>query len=208
MKKNVFRVVLLFMVATLAGCYPDGPDYVDEYDIVYTNYNDQYNFSGKLTYAMPDSVVKITGSVIDGEPVEFLNPTYSNLILGQIEANMLSRGYQRVNLIDDPDYVLFPSAIEITNISYYYDYWGYYYGWYYPPYYGGWYYPYPIVTSYTTGTVIMSLIDNQNFNPSDKQEAVWTGLINGVLEGASTDYAGRIRRSIDQAFTQSQYLHP
>lgn len=208
MKKNVIRMLLLFMVVTLAGCYPDGPDYVDEYDIVYTNYDDQYSFGGKFTYAMPDSVVKITGSVIDGEPVEFLNPTYSSLILNQIRDNMSNRGYQQVGLLDDPDFVLFPSAIEITNVSYYYDYWGYYYGWYYPPYYGGWYYPYPIVTSYTTGTVIMSLIDNQNYNPSDKQEAVWTALVNGLLEGSSSDYAGRIKRSIDQAFTQSQYLHP
>ncbi len=208
MKKNLFKVLLLCIVVTLAGCYPDGPDYVDEYDIVYTNYDDQFNFSGKKTYAMPDSVVKLTGSVIDGGDLEFVNPAYAVTILNQIASNMASRGYQRIPDRDAADLVLFPSAVEITNISYYYDYWGYYYGWYYPPYYGGWYYPYPIVTSYTTGTIIMSLIDNKNFNPSDKQEAAWTGLINGVLEGTSTDYNGRIKRSIDQAFSQSQYLHP
>src|SRR4030095_9849617 len=97
MKKNIFSLTLAFLVITLAGCYPDGPDYVDEYDIVYTNHDETFAFSGKGTYAMPDSVVKITGNVVNGDPVTFISPTYASIILDRIEKNMTARGYTRVS---------------------------------------------------------------------------------------------------------------
>ena len=210
MKRNLYvLLVLFFLSSTMIGCYPDGPEYVDEYDIVYTNYDDGFSFGGKKTYAMPDSVVKITGSAIEGDPLEFVNQAYANNIIGRLETNMLARGYERVEMIDNPDLVLFPSAMEVTNISYYYDYWGYYYGWYYPPYYGGWYYPYyPTVTTYTTGSLFITMTDNINVNPSEKHKVVWLGIGNGLLEGTSTDFNSRISKAIDQAFAQSPYLHP
>jgi Domain of unknown function (DUF4136) len=208
MKKNVFHILmLLFLATSMAGCYPDGPDSIDEYDIVYTNYDDQFVFSGKPTYAMPDSVVKITGAASTGEPIEFVNQTYGKIICDRIKSNMASRGYTLVNNPSQADLVLFPSALEVTNITYYYDYWGYYYGWYYPG--GGYYYPYyPTVTTYTTGSLIMTIADIKNVNPSGKNKVVWLGIINGLLEGSSTDFPGRINKSIDQAFTQSTYLRP
>jgi len=158
---------------------------------------------------MPDSVVKITGSAIEGDPLEFVNQVYANNIISRIETNMAARGYERVSTFDNPDLVVFPSAMEVTNISYYYDYWGYYYGWYYPPGYGGWYYPYyPVVTTYTTGSLFITMTDNINVNPSEKHKVVWLGIGNGLLEGTSTDFNTRISKAIDQAFAQSPYLHP
>ncbi len=208
MKKNVFSLVLTFLVITLAGCYPDGPEYVDEYDIVYTNHDATFAFGGKGTYSMPDSVVKITGDAVAGDPLVFVSPGYANTILKRIEDNMKNHGYTRVSNQALAELVLFPSAVEVTNISYYYDYWGYYYGWYYPPYYGGWYYPYPVTTSYTTGSLFMTLTDNVNTSPTDKHKVAWIGIANGLLEGASYDFDTRIEKAIDQAFAQSEYLHP
>ena len=199
---------MLFLSVSLAGCYPDGPDNVDEYDIVYTNYDQQFSFAGKRTYAIPDSVVKITGAAATGEEVSFINPIYSDLIIARIKSNMDSRGYQLVGNAAIADVVVFPSALEVTNITYYYDYWSYYYGWYYPPGYGGWYYPYPVTTSYTTGTLILSMTYNNHPSPTNRDEVVWLGLVNGLLEGNNSDYPKRINTSIDQAFAQSEYLHP
>ena len=48
------------MLVTLAGCYPDGADYVEELDLVLTDYNKDFDFASKGTFAMPDSVIKIT----------------------------------------------------------------------------------------------------------------------------------------------------
>lgn len=209
MKKSIVKgALLLFLATSLSGCYPDGPDFVDEFDVVYTNYDENFSFAGKNTYAIPDSVVKITAAATNGDPIEFVKPPYNKIILDRIRANMTSNGYQEVNDPAVADFVLFPSALEVTNIVYYYDYWGYYYGWYYPPGYGGWYYPYPVTSTYTTGSLIMSLAENGTPSPTGKNKVVWLGVINGVLEGGSSDFTSRINKTIDQAFTQSPYLHP
>jgi hypothetical protein len=36
-----YSVALLFF---MSGCYPDGAEYYEETDIVYTNYDDKYRF--------------------------------------------------------------------------------------------------------------------------------------------------------------------
>lgn len=200
---------MLFLSLSIAGCYPGGPDYTDEYDIVYTNYDKEFNFTGKKFYAMPDSVVKITGNVIQGDPVSFIKQSYANVILDRIKSNMASRGYTLVSDTALADLILFPAALEVTTTTYYYDYyWDYYYGWYYGGYYGGYYYPYSVSTSYTTGSLFLNLSETKNLNPSNKSRVPWVCIINGLLEGSSTAYSTRINKAIDQAFAQSQYIHP
>ncbi|HMT28035.1 MAG TPA: DUF4136 domain-containing protein [Bacteroidia bacterium] len=196
MKKNLKSILaMLFLTLTIAGCYPGGPDYADEYDIVYTNYDKDFNFGGKKFYAMPDSIVKITGDVVQGEPLQFIKQVYANTILNRIKSNMASRGYTLVTDTSLADLFLVPSALEVTTTTYYY---GYYWE----------YYPYAVSTSYTTGSVIMNLVEKSNSNPSNKNRVVWVGIINGLLEGSSTSYDARINKGVDQAFTQSQYIHP
>ncbi len=41
------------------SCFPNGAEYIDELDIVYTNYDDSYNFKNKSTFAVPDKITKI-----------------------------------------------------------------------------------------------------------------------------------------------------
>ena len=43
-------------------------------------------------------------------------------------------------------------------------------------------------------------------NPANKRRAIWYGIVNGLLEGASADFGSRINKGIDQAFRQSPYL--
>ena len=85
----------------------------------------------------------------------------------------------------------------LNNYYYYYNYWCWYY-----PYYCGWGWGYPSVSSYTTGTLLMTLIaDGVDYiTPSD----VWTGALNGMLSGAYN--TSRVTKGIDQAFEQSPYL--
>jgi hypothetical protein len=100
-----------------------------------------------------------------------------------------------------------PASWETTTIYYYYDYWSYWYGgywgWYYPyyPYYGGGYYD-----SYSTGTLIWTVIDTDrslvgaNGNPVFQ----WTAAVNGILTNVYS--ANRVNKAIDKAFAQSPYL--
>ena len=62
---KLHRWLALLTLPFLSGCYPEGAEYVEELDLVLTNYDDSYDFSSKTTYAMPDSIIKITGDVFN-----------------------------------------------------------------------------------------------------------------------------------------------
>jgi len=197
MKIKIAFVVLAFLIA---GCYPEGPEYVEDTDIVLTNHNYDYSFTGKDTYSMPDKIVKITGNLTDGDAPVFIPDVVATQILARIESDMSKLGYTRVAIEANPKMLLTPASWETTTIFMYYDYWYWWWGGYYP----GWGYPPMYVSSYTTGTLVMSLIDptveSANGNPIPQ----WTGAINGLLTG--TYNASRVNKAIDQAFTQSPYL--
>jgi hypothetical protein len=198
MMRKMLRVILvIFIAGTLWSCYPEGPDYYDDYDIVYTNYDNNYVFTGKAKYAIPDKIIKITGNMDAGKPPEYVSGTYSTQMLNSMKANMASLGYSLVDINANPDFVLMPSALESTNVEYYYDYWGYYWGW---------YYPYPMTYTYKSGSLMMDLIDYKDVSADGKRRVVWTGIINGLLEGSSSEFTARMNKTIDQAFSQSEYL--
>ena len=70
MKKNVFFIISLTFL--LVSCYPDGPDYYEDLDLVYTNYDDTFDFASKGTFAMPENIVKVTGDLAEGQAPEFV----------------------------------------------------------------------------------------------------------------------------------------
>lgn len=194
---------LLALVVLMAGCYPNGPEYIDQYDLVYSNYDSQYDFTAKHTYAIPDKIMKITDGLINGDDPTFVKDTYAVPMLNQINKNMSDFGWTKVATTANPDVLLTPVAYELTTYSYWYGggYWDWWYGgWY------GWYYPYPVVTSYSTGSLLVTMSDPKIVSPDDKSEAVWSFVINGLLEGTSVDFTARFTKGINQAFEQSQYL--
>ena len=194
------------LVFILTQCYPDGPEYYDEMDIVYSNYNAGYNFKANKTFAIPSKIVKLDGTLVSGGTPNYVNSVYADPMLAKIKQNMVNYGWTEVDISDTPDVTLAPSAIETTTI-YYYDYWYYWdwwYGGYYPP--GGWYYPYYTVEGYTTGSLLVVMVNPNILTPDDKKTAVWTFVVNGLMEGSSTEFTSRFTKAIDQAFTQSPYL--
>ena len=196
MKKKFFTLAIIAVLSFMWGCYPDGAEYYEETDIVYTNYDDNYNFASKGTYSMPDKIVKITKELVEGDP-EFVKEPYNTQILQKIASNMTAMGYTKVVDPEKADMVLFPAVWTNTTIYYWYNYWCWYY-----PYYCGWGWGYPSVTSYTTGTLLMTLVaDGDDYvQPTN----VWTSAVNGLLSG---QYDGnRVNKGIDQAFKQSPYL--
>jgi hypothetical protein len=120
--KYLGRIILILLFTVIFwGCYPEGQEYYSDYDIVYTNYDNHYEFSGHNNYTIPDKIVKITGSAIEGKPVEFVNSVYATPVLERIKSNMAALGYNYVADTITADLVLLPSAIEVTNISIYLD---------------------------------------------------------------------------------------
>ena len=53
------RLLVILSLVLIGGCYPNGAEFIDDIDLVYTNYSNQFGFSSKQTYAIPDSVIKI-----------------------------------------------------------------------------------------------------------------------------------------------------
>ena len=210
------KITTFFVLAIcLAGCYPSGPDYVEQLDLVVTNYDPNFDFSARSTFSLPDKVVKITGENIEdpdgnNEP-DYVTQTYADMILNAIRDNMLSYGWSEVDESASPDVIILPAAMEVTNLVYYYDWW--YWGWYYPGYPGygwGWYYPGyypPYVSSYSTGTVFIQMTDPNGLTPDSNIPVVWLGIVNGLLTGDVGSVATRINSTIDQAFAQSTYLN-
>ena len=193
-KKFVFYLSIIII---LGSCYPQGPEYYEDLDVVFTNFDDQFDFSSKGTYSMPDKIVKIEGDLAEGEEPEYVKEPQNTQMLQKMEANMSALGWTKIEDPADADLVLFPAVWTNTTIYYWFDYWCWYY-----PYYCGWGWGYPSVSSYTTGTLVMTLVaDGEDYIEPSR---VWTAAANGLLSGAYN--TTRVNNAIDQAFEQSPYL--
>jgi hypothetical protein len=202
MTRKIYAFSLVVLLTALSACYPAGPEYVDELDIAYSNHDANYDFVSKGTYSLPDKVVKVTGDLT--RPPEYIKDIYGVPILQRIDANMQALGWTKVAVGATPDLQLLPAAWESTTIIYG-GYWGSYWCWYYPYYCGGgWYYPYTPVSTYSTGTLVMTLVDPNQATTDDTKRVTWTGAINGLLSGAYD--ATRVSNGIDKVFSQSPYL--
>jgi hypothetical protein len=207
------KVLTLFAaVMVMMGCYPSGPDYAEQLDLVLTNYDPEFDFASRQTYSLPDRVPIISDEDIDdpdgNDEPDFVDPATATLILNGIRTNMNNLGYTEVDESQSPDLILLASAMSTTTLIYYYDWW--YWGGYYPGYPGygwGWYYPGyypPVFTSYTTGTLFIQLTDPNGQTPTGNIPVPWVGVANGLLDTGNE--ASRIQSSIDQMFSQSSYL--
>jgi hypothetical protein len=208
MKMKIFHSLAVLSGFFLWGCYPQGADYIEDMDLVITTHNDQYDFAGKGTYAMPDKIVKVTGNKMEGEAPEFIPDANAKVILAKIDANMQAMGWAKVGIQDSAsiDVLLVPVSWETTTIYYYYDYWSWWYGGYYPYWgYGGYPgYGYSYGGSYSTGTLLMTMIDPRDVSGNGDAVLEWSGAINGILTGYFS--SSRVNELIDKAFAQSPYL--
>jgi len=208
--------MLISIVIGISSCYPGGAEYTDDTDLVYTDYNKDFNFAAIQTYYLGDSINHV---VEEGqEPERGLD----SFILSELARNLDNMGWTRLTEDDidngaDLDAAVVVSAIKVQNYNIYTipwypgwgwgywkstDYWGYPgYGWGYP-WYGSKY-----VTSYETGTVSWRLFDPDDIDENNEIIYVsWTGAVNGVLGSSTSNTKSRITRGIDQAFRQSPYL--
>lgn len=188
-------------------------DKLDNDFVVFTNYDKNTNFGVFSTYYVPDSVLLISSSA----KAEYWTDANADQIVNTFVAQMSARGYQRVDDKLDADLGLQISYVESTN--YFYDYnstpywwWGYP-GYWYPGYWGtgwgDWYYPYPVIYSYSVGSLLTEMVDlTKTPNPGAKEKlpVVWTAYMSGLLSGNSQFNMQLTVRAIEQAFAQSSYI--
>lgn len=199
LKRALFPVFAVFL---LWSCYPDGPEFYEDTDITFTSFEPEFVFQARNTYSLPDKIVTDVEIKNGDTTYVFMKDIYAVPILQAIDRNMANYGWEKVAISQRPDVVLTPGAIRNTTIlySYWYNWWygGYYpgWGWYYPPYYA--------VSSYTTGSMIVTMADPNIDSPINLTRASWIMIGNGLLSGAGD--VNRVIGVIDQAFEQSPYL--
>ncbi|MCH4821742.1 DUF4136 domain-containing protein [Gramella lutea] len=198
--------MMIFLSLLLTGCYPDQPERVEDYDVSYTNYSPEFDFSVDRSYSLPERVILIDDGDFSSDEPEYLDDIFADAILNNIRQNLNSLGWTEVEEEDLPDVVMLPSAFDQTFL-YYYDFG--YWGWYYPGYFPGWGWYYPgyspgYVSGYRVGTVLVQMtlpIENED----DEIPVVWLATFDGLLEGSDRSISERIDRNLDQAFSHPPF---
>jgi hypothetical protein len=218
------RSIILAAGASLLACHPLGIDDASETDTVVTRKAKDYDYSGNLTYDMPDTIADLCnfdpsklpdGGAAGSRPSLDCNEithAFDPAILKEISREFEALGYVRVDSSagEKPDVAMLVGALSSNNwVAYSYYPWYPYYGW--PPYYGwGIYYPYYPTTSivnYPTGTLVMELVSLKDADTDQQRTpSIWTGTVSGLLAQGETTAATRVNTAIDQAFAQSPYL--
>ena len=213
--KLIIALMAFSLAGLLSGCYPDKIDYVDEYDMASTMYDEKADFSNFTSFHVIDTIMHVTD---DDEDDPNLDRENDEFILNLVRQNMLDLGYTEMTETDSlnrPDLELLVMAMTsdyYTYYSYWNSYWGYYPGWgyWYP---GGGYYPgypgYPgggYYNSYSTGTLAIEMLDTKaEVGEEDvRPGVVWVGLVDGLLTSGSSQ--NRLDKQINQLFIQSPYL--
>ena len=108
--KILFHGAVVLIALALAGCYPEGFETYQETDIVVTDYNTNYNFSGISTFIIPDTIHYI------GE--EDPDRSWDSFVIGELEQGFESMGYTRLAGYEHnnpPDVVVTVSVLRNEN---------------------------------------------------------------------------------------------
>jgi len=204
MKPKILLILLMTWLFLVTSCskYPPTSDRLLEDLVIYTKYDTSIKFNQFKTFSIVDSIAYISptdsGKVLDAD---------AQAVLNQITQNMTSRGYVLVNKNQNPDLGINVAAVKNINVQVYYPGWYWGYPGYFPPWYwggGGYYYPYypTYITSYSTGTLLIEMVDLKNVTPDGKMYIRWNAYIRALLTNSHT--LNQIKESIDQAFRQTK----
>lgn len=209
MKKVGWGAVLMLSIV-MYSCYPKGAETLNDTNLVYTTYEEDFDFTSEKTYYLHNEVINIDTTATP-------NPGNNAVILDEIKQQFAKLGYTRMDSISHPtdvNMVVMASVLvnTVQGINYYPGYGGWYGG-----YWGGWGYPgygypggyYPVPYSYDVGNIFIDAFDSQNFDLDGDQmpSFVWNAAMNGVLSSSGVTQESRIQSVIDQAFVQSPYLN-
>ena len=207
MKKLIYVLIAVF---ALTSCRedPDLGDLSSDF-LVFTNYDGKADFNRFTRYYMPDSVMVIG----DTKDPEYWTGSKAADILKAYEDNMQACGYVRTDDKSEADVGLQISYVQ--SVAYFVDYrnpywWNEYPGYWLPGYWGDWgywYYPYPVVYSYSVGSLLTEMVDLSTSPSADRKlTVVWNSFLSGLLSGSDTFYMELTVRAINQSFVQSPYL--
>ena len=109
-------LLMAAMPVVLLGCYPAGPEYVEDLDVTYTTFDNKFDFQSRSTYAMPDRIV-VDVEIEDGDTTYvYMKDVFADQILAAIDDNLQSRGWEKVDISDHTRYVGDACRVEVNHI--------------------------------------------------------------------------------------------
>jgi Domain of unknown function (DUF4136) len=204
-------LLLISVVITFSACRkePMLGQLINE-PVVVTYYDRGTDFNSLNTFCLPSTV----GLISNTNPNDtLLGAVKAAQILGRLNTRLTERGFNSVDISQNPDMVANVFVIKDLNTNTVVSpgYWSGY-GGYYDPYYWGYpgsfyYYPYSYAYTYETGTLVVELIDlKHRVQNNNKLYVVWNMLASGVLSDSNGDNMQKAFDAIDQSFVQSPSL--
>jgi hypothetical protein len=205
------RIIPFLFIAAIISCYPDSPDSNDDYDLLISAFNPEFNFETVSSFILPDTLI-------------FLNDTASELIdlteqqkkafIDAVRSNITSYGWADSSYSDqDAETLILVSAVVAKYSDNIWDEWKWY------EYFGNvspvgqntrypWYpASFPYIYDFTKGTLLLTIIDAEELetNP-DVIPVVWIGSLNGIITSKSVSTT-KVTNAIDKLFELSPYLN-
>jgi hypothetical protein len=204
-------LLLSLILITLGACRKEPTsDQLTIEPVVATYYDRGTDFNSLQTFCLPSTVGLISSTNLNDT---LLGPVKAAQILNQLNTRLTERGFNSVDITQNPDIVANVFVIKDLNSSsvispgYWWGYPGYYdpYYWGYPGSY--YYYPFTYTYTYETGTLVIELVDMKHRTQNnDKLFVSWNMLASGVLSDSNSENMQQAIDAIDQAFEQSPYL--
>ena len=188
------KLFLLFIVAALSStiCTVFNEDYdetVEQFVSVAYRSADT-DFSQFKTFVVADSIL-----YVDSDKSVRKKNNLTEEVKSAVTSELTSLGYSVAAAGQAPDMIVDLAYLVSTTTTIYpgywwgWDYW-WYYDWYYPSYYPFYpYYPYPmypVATSYSTGSLIIEIVDYANMSEGSNPPIVWHGLVRSILNSSHT----------------------
>lgn len=203
--------VLALLTVLVVGCRKE-PDFgnLTSNDLIATKYDPSADFSSYHTYSINPQVALVSNA--QGADT-VLQQNYADQLIATIRTNMNARGYTESADLDSADLgfnIVVIKEINTSDVVYPGSWWGYP-GYADPYYWGGCFdcyysYPYYYSYSYTTGTIVLEMIDLNSAQNNDKLIVRWAGIGNGMLSDYNSSNIKEAKAAIDQMFTQSPYI--
>lgn len=206
MRALVIVTVLALGVAS-ASCYPDQITSTTQLASVTTIVDSQAPLRAAQTFALPDTIIH--SMQVDTATITRMGDAQ---IIARIRHGFLALGWHEVTNVaaQRPDVVVLTAVLEQMNTGVFYSDWWANWGWWpgWPAGYGPeWVWTSPVngvAFTYSTGTLLITMLDIQHGNTSTKRvPLLWAAGVQGVLTDSSLTGA---LTGIDQAFAQSPYL--
>ena len=182
---------------------PDALKLTDQF-VVITNFESDVQYGDYLTYRMDTDTIGLVSNLLSDDTI-IVGTFYARPVLNAVKDNLNTRGYVRVEEIDDPDLAV--NVYVLKNLDIFQQV-NYYPGYGYPGYYGYYSnYYYPSVSTYVQnrGYLVVEVLDLRDTNTQGQARVIWNTYMGDLFSSANNADLQSVN-GINQAFEQSPYL--